>query len=350
MSCEVFANDNEIACKAGANKVIAEFPDVCLSPPSPPAGPIPVPYPDTSFSKDMQQGSKTVLIKGKEVMLKDKSYYKSSPLGDEAATNGLGAGVVTHVITGKTYFIAWSMDVKFEGENVDRHMDLMTSNHASPMANTGPTNISAAFVFPSTPPNEGKCPCCQKRRHPGQEGGVPVSEDEFYGVNEGPALKAELKRLRRTNPPGGVDLRAHRARYKALKARRQRAVKRAHALQKARQSNCRILPEPPCNVYYVFPQRAMDTAAGKSTRSIRTAQLRDEWDAHSPKYRARKGVPAGVTVNHKTPLNAGGCPTSNKNVVPDTKLSKKCLKLAKELDQASGDAAERWDDTALGRG
>ncbi|NOU21936.1 MAG: DUF4150 domain-containing protein [Methyloglobulus sp.] len=135
MSNEVFANGNEIACKSGDDKVTASFPDVCLSPPSPPAGPIPVPYPDTSFSKDMQNGSKTVKIDGKEVMLKDQSFYKTSPLGDEAATNSLGAGVITHVITGKTYFVAWSMDVKFEGENVDRHLDLTTSNHASPMAN-----------------------------------------------------------------------------------------------------------------------------------------------------------------------------------------------------------------------
>jgi uncharacterized protein DUF4150 len=136
LSNEVYANGMEIACKAGDGKVIAAFPDVCLSPPSPPAGPIPVPYPDTSFSKDMQNGSKTVSISGQEVMLKDQSFYNSSPLGNEAATNGLGAGVITHVITGKTYFIAWSMDVKFEGENVDRHLDLTTSNHASPAGNS----------------------------------------------------------------------------------------------------------------------------------------------------------------------------------------------------------------------
>ena len=135
MSNKVYANNNEIACKSGNDKVIASFPDVCLSPPSPPAGPIPVPYPDSSFSKDMKSGSKKVKIDGKEVMLKDKSYYKSSPLGDEAATKSLGAGVITHVITGKTYFVGWSMDVKFEGKNVDRHLDLTTSNHASPMAN-----------------------------------------------------------------------------------------------------------------------------------------------------------------------------------------------------------------------
>ena len=77
-------------------------------------------------------------------MLKDQSFYKTSPLGDEAATNGQGAGVMTHVITGKTYFIAWSMDVKFEGLNVDRHMDMTTSNHASPMANRVVPTVNGA--------------------------------------------------------------------------------------------------------------------------------------------------------------------------------------------------------------
>ncbi len=70
MSCDVYANGDEIACKAGGGKVIAAFPDVCLTPPPPPGGPIPVPYPDTSFSKDMKKGSKTVKIENKEIMLK----------------------------------------------------------------------------------------------------------------------------------------------------------------------------------------------------------------------------------------------------------------------------------------
>lgn len=144
MGCEVYANGAEVSCKAGGGKVIASFPDVCLTPPPPPAGPIPVPYPDTSFSKDMKEGSRTVLIGRKTVMLKDRSFYKTSPLGDEAATNSQGAGVVTHVITGKTYFISWSMDVKVEGQNVDRHTDLTTSNHASPMPNTFVPNLNSA--------------------------------------------------------------------------------------------------------------------------------------------------------------------------------------------------------------
>jgi hypothetical protein len=138
MSNEVYANGNAISCKAGDGKVIAAMPDVCLTPPSPPAGPIPVPYPDTSKSMDMQNGSKTVQISGQEVMLKDQSFFQTSPLGDEAATNALGASVVTHVITGKTYFAAWSMDVQFEGANVDRHLDVTTSNHAGPQPGSTP--------------------------------------------------------------------------------------------------------------------------------------------------------------------------------------------------------------------
>lgn len=144
MSVDVYANNSEVACKAGSAKVIASFPDVCMTPPPPPAGPLPVPYPNTSFSKDMKNGSSTVKINGKPVMLKDQSFYKTSPLGDEAATKGQGAGVVTHTITGKTYFISWSMDVKFEGKNVDRHIDMTTSNHASPMPNTFTPNANLA--------------------------------------------------------------------------------------------------------------------------------------------------------------------------------------------------------------
>ena len=156
MGCEVYANNNEISCKGGDNKVIADMPDVCMSPPPPPAGPVPIPYPDTSFSKDMQKGSKTVLIKNKEVMLKDQSFYKSSPLGDEAATNSFGANVVSHVITGKTYCVAWSMDVMIEGQNVDRHLDLTTSNNASPTSTTAPLITAAIMNAPKNAAGLGK--------------------------------------------------------------------------------------------------------------------------------------------------------------------------------------------------
>jgi len=128
MGCEVYANGDEIACKAGDGKVIAAAPDVCLSPPSPPAGPIPIPYPNTAMASDTSEGSKSVKIGGSEVGLKNSSKYKKST-GDEAATKGLGMGVVTHTIQDKMEHAAWSMDVKFEGENAIRHMDMTTHNH-----------------------------------------------------------------------------------------------------------------------------------------------------------------------------------------------------------------------------
>jgi GHH signature containing HNH/Endo VII superfamily nuclease toxin 2/Domain of unknown function (DUF4150) len=68
------------------------------------------------------------------VMLKNKSYFKTS-YGDEAGC-AAKKGVVTSVNRGKIYFIAWAMDVKVEGENVVRHLDMTTHNHASPASNT----------------------------------------------------------------------------------------------------------------------------------------------------------------------------------------------------------------------
>jgi hypothetical protein len=127
----VFANGNEISAKKDGNKSIAAMPDVCLSPPSPPAGPIPVPYPNNSDASKTSDGSKTVKISGDEVGLKDQSCYKDSN-GDEAATKSLGMGVVSHNIQGPLKHAAWSMDVKVEGYNVIRHMDMTTQNHGSP--------------------------------------------------------------------------------------------------------------------------------------------------------------------------------------------------------------------------
>ncbi len=138
MGNEVYANGMELACKAGQGKSICAFPDVCFTPPQTPATPpgIPIPYPNTGMASDTTDGSKTVQVSGQEVMLKNKSYFKKST-GDEAGC-APKKGLVTGQIQGKVYFNAWSMNVKFEGENVVRHLDLTTHNHASPTPNTPP--------------------------------------------------------------------------------------------------------------------------------------------------------------------------------------------------------------------
>lgn len=135
MANQVFANGREVACAAGAGKTICAMPDVCFTPPENPATPpgVPIPYPNTAFASDTTDGSKSVQISGKEVMLKNQSYFKTST-GDEAGC-AAKKGMVSSKNKGKVYFINWSMDVMFEGENAVRHLDMTTNNHGSPIAN-----------------------------------------------------------------------------------------------------------------------------------------------------------------------------------------------------------------------
>ncbi|MEN0107036.1 MAG: PAAR-like domain-containing protein [Pseudomonas sp.] len=136
MGNQVYANNREISCKSADGKSIAAFPDVCFTPPQAPPTPmgVPIPYPNTGMASDTTNGTRTVKITGKEIMLKNKSYYKTS-YGDEAGC-APKKGVITSKNKGKVYFTSWSMNVKFEGENVVRHLDLTTHNHASMPGNT----------------------------------------------------------------------------------------------------------------------------------------------------------------------------------------------------------------------
>ena len=128
MANKVFANGREIACKAAKGKTICALPDVCFTPPENPATPpgVPVPYPNTGMASDTTSGSKSVKISGKEVGIKNKSYFKRS-MGDEAGC-AAKKGVITSKNMGKVYFKSWSMDVKIEGKNVCRMGDQLFHN------------------------------------------------------------------------------------------------------------------------------------------------------------------------------------------------------------------------------
>lgn len=303
MSNDVYANGNAIACKAGDDKVIASMPDVCLSPPSPPAGPVPVPYPNTSFSKDMQSGSTTVQINGKEAMLKDKSFYKTSPLGDEAATRSFGGSVVTHTITGKTYFSAWSMDVKFEGENVDRHMDLTTSNHNPYPGSTAPTPAQELAVSRM---DEDLCPCCGGGSHVAGENPPPqaMTMDEWY---------ADTASRRPQNTPQQKKAHAQHLRdmRQLLRDAKPEGRKRlgctCHTL-KPQTRKREVLPSPPCDVFFQKPADPQDAGA-------RTEAIAEAYAANAGEWKRKMQINEGSTSNrrqgnHLTPKSAGGCPGS----------------------------------------
>jgi hypothetical protein len=100
------------------------FPDVCKTPS--PGGPVPVPYPNMARSSDASDTATTVKADGQNIMLK-KSVFSTST-GDEAGSVG---GVVSNCTKGKAQFIMYSFDVKAEGQNVPRNMDMMKQNGGS---------------------------------------------------------------------------------------------------------------------------------------------------------------------------------------------------------------------------
>jgi hypothetical protein len=350
MSHEVYADGMEIAGKATMNKSIARFPDVCLSPPSPPAGPIPVPYPDTSFSSDLKEGSQTVKLGGESAALAQQSYYQPAVLGDEAATKTLGMNVVTHQITGKTYFQAWSMDVLIEGKNVCRHVDITTSNHASPP----PGSPGAPSIDKQTLEliKEGKCPCCEKPLHPNQvdEHGTPyqpITEQDYYerrGAEAEATMQAKLDSI-----PGDIEAgMAYTQNPASLAFVQKRTAEQLQEVKDARATvaNARNI-DPPCENLHnpkdakcgthfdmkrtlrsLAPPGTEEKAIKKTVRenvlgftdSVKK-DCREIWRAKGRK------IGKSSPVNHMTPLSAGGCPIGQKNLIPSDALSDDCKKV-----------------------
>lgn len=121
MAASTNVNNRTVVHKSSGGVAI-NFPDVCKTP-APPAGPIPIPYPNIAKSSDTAKGSKSVKIDGNPIMLKDSNFSTST--GDEAGSVG---GIVSGCTKGKAEFINYSFDVKVDGKNVPRLGDMMIQN------------------------------------------------------------------------------------------------------------------------------------------------------------------------------------------------------------------------------
>ena len=319
MGCDVYANGDEIACKAGGNKVIAAFPDVCLSPPSPPAGPIPVPYPDTSFSKDMQNGSKTVKIKGKEVMLKDQSFYKTSPWATRRRRTAWGRR--PHPRHHRQNLFRGLVD----GRQVRRPECRPPHGHD----NFEPREPHCECLGPQPQPGcDGRGPpgaghedvpaCCGGSIH---SAGTPMTFHDWYGMND--------------RGSSGQLTKEARGRRKQLEQWRTE--------KKARGCSCKVFPEAPCNVFRKPVTRAEHNAIVRVQKN------------NAANYRHNKGfircgedvkvMFPGISqaeeqkitqINHKTPKNAGGCPTGDGDLALHFDLCSECQKMWME-NSATGD-------------
>lgn len=148
MGVTVGVNSMSVVHKDSGGTTIA-FPDVCKTPT--PAGPIPIPYPNIAMSSDTDKGTKKVKCDGNPVCVSDSNFKMST--GDEAGSAG---GVTSSKIKGKAEFVNYSTDVKFEGKNVARALDMMLHNDK----NTPPVPVLQGPVIAMPEDVEFVCFCC----------------------------------------------------------------------------------------------------------------------------------------------------------------------------------------------
>ncbi len=113
-----------------------------------------------SQSSDLDKGSKTVKVNKVPACLKGSNFSKS--VGDQAGTLH---GVISNKTGGVADPINYSFDVKIEGKNTVRNMDLFMSNNK----NTPPAPLMQAPVIialtADDPEEEEKCEYCDKEVH-----------------------------------------------------------------------------------------------------------------------------------------------------------------------------------------
>jgi len=146
MSVSVGVNKMSVVHKDSSG-ITSAFPDVCKTP-VPPAGPVPLPYPNIAKSSDTASGTSTVKCDGNPTCVSDSNFMVST--GDEA---GSLRGVASNKIKGKAEFVNYSFDVKFEGKGVARAFDPMLHNDK----NTPPFPLVQGPVVPV--PSSEKCNC-----------------------------------------------------------------------------------------------------------------------------------------------------------------------------------------------
>jgi hypothetical protein len=197
----VYANGLEVACKKQSNRIIANFPDVCFTPPENPATPpgVPVPYPSFGLDSDTEKGTGTVFVRGETVTQRNLSYY-SRTTGTEAGC-AQKKGIISSNNTGKEYANAWSGNVKMDGEPISRFGDIGTHNHSSPATNTRP-QPRVGGANPAPPPDkcqlttyaDDNCPPGETPHHlVGDAQFHPAGSNDFLpGVGE--AFKASTGR------------------------------------------------------------------------------------------------------------------------------------------------------------
>jgi hypothetical protein len=115
--------------------------------------------------------------------------FKKS-MGDQAGC-APKKGVVTSQTGGKVYFNSWSMDVKIEGENAVRHLDLTTHNHGSVPGNTPTWPYIDTVAFAAAGHDEDVCDGDKKKEEEACADYTPYGDNDpceivvYKGFDEG---------------------------------------------------------------------------------------------------------------------------------------------------------------------
>jgi hypothetical protein len=131
MGVTININGLSLCHKGSGGVATATVPDVCKTPS--PGGPVPIPYPNIAFSKNLAKGTKTVKADGGNMAAIKGSEFSRS-IGDEPGTVG---GVKSGVNMKEATWLSYSFDVKFEGKNVCRLTDKMLMNHGNTVCLAG---------------------------------------------------------------------------------------------------------------------------------------------------------------------------------------------------------------------
>ena len=118
-----FANLCRRSGVPSGTEVTLTFPDVCALP-TPPAGPIPIPYPNAALDNFNNEIRKSGFPK---VKIRDagRPAGAARTSGDEAGTQ---KGLVSPTNMGKTSYTIFSNNVKLEGKPVVRYSDVMMAS------------------------------------------------------------------------------------------------------------------------------------------------------------------------------------------------------------------------------
>jgi len=158
----VSVNGPKTPLTKGSNGIAtATLPNVCKMP-GPPAPFVPAPLPNIGKTGDKPDGyTKKVKIENQAVAIKGASF---GSIGD-VASKGTGGGLISANTHGPCKFISpGSMDVKFEGGNVQLLTDMVTNNGggsgspANAATMMGAIQASGTVVYVP----KGNCPICNE--------------------------------------------------------------------------------------------------------------------------------------------------------------------------------------------